>query len=626
MKTIRSLYVYGITFVSLEVIVWGTIGLLRGLFSQPLDVQSVLLRALALVIVGAPVFLLHWTWAKRLADEDAEEAASLIRAVFFHAILLANGIPLAQNALALINRTLLGLFDLSVSRAVWGGEQTLPDNLIAIFVLAIFLAYFYWKLRLAWQGLAEEQNFTDVRRFYRFSWVLYGLLLLTAGSIQILRSIFYWPLFSGNDFRFLAVNGLAFVIVGLPIWYYAWDKAQEGIERPAERESLLRLGMYALLTISSALVVLVTCSVLLQKILRLALGIAENYETGQISDALATLIPFLVIWGFHRRWLRHQLEHAPTERAIEGRHFSLAILALAGLITFAIGAGMLLNLLAEALTAITTAEVLRGNLATGLSTLAVGLPFWLLSWTPLEREMSETIGSTQKTHRFLVRRVYLYLVLFGSVLAVMGFAIALVYQVLALLLLPQEGTSLSSILSSAFLLALFTVLLVYHLRQVRRESAWLSALQRSHFADFRILILGDEATFVHPLARALEQAMPGVQIAPLSFSSPAPESGNLLIYPLLPPFSLPSWVHTFPAPHLMLPLSAPGQRFWVGILHPRWPEQAAKMARQIALGEEVHQSFQAPAIWTVLGYLFAFSFGLQLLFLLVSFAVALVSD
>lgn len=32
MKTIRRLYLYGITFVSLEVIIWGTIGLLRGLF------------------------------------------------------------------------------------------------------------------------------------------------------------------------------------------------------------------------------------------------------------------------------------------------------------------------------------------------------------------------------------------------------------------------------------------------------------------------------------------------------------------------------------------------------------------------------------------------------------------
>ncbi|MFO3795897.1 MAG: DUF5671 domain-containing protein [Anaerolineales bacterium] len=626
MKTIRRLYLYGIAFVSLEVIIWGTIGLLRGFFSQTLSGPEALLRALALVIVGMPVFLIHWLWGKRLATQDAEEAASLIRAVFFYATLLANGIPIAQNLLALFNRALLRLFKVSSSYAMLGGRQTPADNLIAIFVLAIFSAYFYQQLRLAWKSLDEVQNFKDARRIYRFAWVLYGLLLLVTGSIQMLRFVFYWPAFWGGDFRFRALNGLAFAIVGLPIWYYAWGKSQEDADTPSERESIFRLGIYAFLTIGSALVVLVANILLLYTILELALHISSWHGIEKIGDAISILIPFLVVWGFYRRWFHRQLENAPADRAQEVRRFSLAVLALAGLIAFAVGAGTLLNLLAATLTTFGSAEALRRTLVNGLSALAVGVPYWLIHWIPLEREMPEKAEMGGAAHRSLVRRAYLYLVLFGSVLAVMGFAITLVYQALRLLLLAQQGNTLTTLLSSAFLVVFFSTLLIYHLQYVRREAAWSETLQRSRFAGFRILLLAEEEAFAQPLEHALVQAMPGVQIARLAFSSPPPEGGDLLIYPLTPPFSLPTWVHTFPATHLMLPLPAADKRLWVSLLHRRWPEQAAKMARQIALGEELRQPFQVPTIWTILGYLFAISFAFQLLALLATIAIALVSD
>lgn len=624
MKTIRRLYLYGITFVSLEVIIWGTIGLLRGLFSQTLSGSEALLRALALVIVGMPAFLIHWIWGKRIAEQDTEEADSLIRALFFYAILLANGIPIAQNVLAILNRALLRLFNISPFHAMLGGQQTLADNLIAIFVLVIFFAYFYQQLHLAWKNLGEVQNFADVRRLYRFAWMLYGLLLLVAGSIQMIRSILYWPAFLGGDFRSRALNGLAFVIVGLPIWYYAWGKSQEDADTPTERESILRLGIYAFLTLGSALVLLTTTILFLDSILKRVLDVSSLGS--QIGDTISVLLPFLVVRNFYHRWFRRQLENIPAERAQEIRRFSLALLALAGLVAFTVGVGILLNLLAEALTAVAPAEALRHSLASGLSALAVGIPYWLIHWVPLEQEMSEQAERAPFARRSLVRRAYLYLVLFGSVLAVMGFAIALVYQALRLLLLSQQGNTLTTLLSSAFLLVFFSTLLAYHLHHVRREAAWSESLQRSRFAGFRILLLGEEDTFAQPLEHALGRAMPGVRIARLDFSSPPPEGGDLLIYPLTPPFSLPSWVHTFPAPHLMLPLPASDKRLWVGLLHRRWPEQAAKMARQIALGEELHQPFQVSTIWTTLGYLFAIAFAFQILAFVAAIAISLVSD
>ena len=63
MRTIRRLYFYIITVISVEVIIWGVISLARTLFSQGKETDSGFLLAtgLSLLIVGLPIFLLHWT-------------------------------------------------------------------------------------------------------------------------------------------------------------------------------------------------------------------------------------------------------------------------------------------------------------------------------------------------------------------------------------------------------------------------------------------------------------------------------------------------------------------------------------------------------------------------------------
>lgn len=624
MKTVRRLYLYGIAIVSLEVVLWGVIGLLRGLFAQTLSAPEVLLRALSLVLVGVPIFLFHWLWSKRLAMEEAEEATSLLRAVFFYAVLLVNGIPIFQNLLALLNRALLQIVALPPSRALLGGSQRGSDNLIAILVLVLFWAYFWKELRQAWQKLPDPRNFLDTRRLYRFLWMLYGLLLLVTGAVQALRSLFYSPFLIGGDSRVQLLNGLAFLILGTPLWYYAWAKCQENLQEPEERESLLRLGIYALLNLGSALVILITAWALLDLLLRLVLNVQTVNLAEPLADLFSLLIPFAVLWGYYGRWFNCQLEWMSTERAVEIRRFGRGLLALAGLITVSVGAGSLLNLLAQSLTAFGSSEAMRETLSFGLSALGIGLPYWLVHWGPLQAEALGEGETAQGARRSLVRRVYLYLVLFGSVLAVMGFAIALVYQTLSLLLLSEGGNGLTDLLSSAFLLIYFSLLLVYHLRQIRQETAWSEKVQRSRFAAFRVLLLAEEDSFATSIERALEQAVPGVQLVRLSPSSPSPAQGDVLIYPLgLQP--LPEWVSTFPATHLMIP-SAAENRFWVGFLMQRWPEQVAKMVRRMALGEALRQPIQSPTVWTVLGYLFAVLFALQLLGVLFGIALALIAD
>ena len=152
MRTTRRLYFYAVALISLEVVLWGLIGLLRSIFSSRLvDTADALSQALALVLVGVPIFLFHWLWSQRASAKDEEERTASLRAIFFYGTLVATLVPVVQNLLALIDRSLLALADLNLIRALLGGEQTWQDNLIAMFINGVAAAYFWNVLSREWK-------------------------------------------------------------------------------------------------------------------------------------------------------------------------------------------------------------------------------------------------------------------------------------------------------------------------------------------------------------------------------------------------------------------------------------------------------------------------------------------
>ncbi|HLE90407.1 MAG TPA: DUF5671 domain-containing protein, partial [Anaerolineales bacterium] len=228
MKSIRRLYFYLVAFISIEIVLWGLVGLLRSIVNKTVSGGAdALAQALALVLVGVPIFLIHWSWVQRASASEQEEKTASLRAVFLYAILLATLIPVVQNLLSFIDRSFVQIAGLGVSRAFRAfSEQTLADNLIAIVINGIVAAYFWNILRNEWATLPDPlrgENFADVRRLYRYIWMLYGLLMTVFGAQQILRFIFYIPGdVLGELGREVAVNGLALLLVGTPVWIYSW--------------------------------------------------------------------------------------------------------------------------------------------------------------------------------------------------------------------------------------------------------------------------------------------------------------------------------------------------------------------------------------------------------------------
>src|SRR5688572_969724 len=108
MKSIRRLYFYLVAFISIEVVVWGLIGLLRSVVDDTVSGGAdALAQALALILVGVPIFLIHWLWAQRASARDSEEKSATLRAVFLYGILLGTLIPVVQNLLSFIDRSLI---------------------------------------------------------------------------------------------------------------------------------------------------------------------------------------------------------------------------------------------------------------------------------------------------------------------------------------------------------------------------------------------------------------------------------------------------------------------------------------------------------------------------------------
>ncbi|HSQ40179.1 MAG TPA: DUF5671 domain-containing protein, partial [Anaerolineales bacterium] len=339
MRTIRRLYFYAVAFITFEVVLWGLIGLLRSILStsQISDGGDALARALSLTLVGVPIFALHWIWAQRASAADDEEHSSTLRAVFLYGTLLATLIPITQNALALINRTLISLAGLDPYRAILGGGQTWVDNLIAIFMNAIAAAYFVNVLRKDWATLPDTENFADIRRLYRYLWHLYSLLMVIFGAQQIVRFLLYIPpKILGMISRDLSINGLSLLLVGVPIWYFSWKTCQDALQQKGERDSLLRLGVLYLLALAGVATVLSMSGSLVALILRQLLG--ESMTTSEFltraASPISIALPLGVVWAYYGRWLHHDIHSfRDASRRAGLLRLYYYILSLAGLVT-----------------------------------------------------------------------------------------------------------------------------------------------------------------------------------------------------------------------------------------------------------------------------------------------------
>jgi hypothetical protein len=637
MKTIRRLYFYAVAIISIEVVTWGVINLLRSIFSADkiTNDASTLAGALALIFVGVPIFLIHWLWAQRVSAKDDEEKTAGIRAIFFYGILLGTLIPAVQNLLALINRTFLTTANLYASRSIVGGTQTWTDNLIAIIVNLLIASYFWRTLQNEWRALPETESFAEIRRLYRFIWMLYGLLMVIYGAQQALDYAF--TLSVGNVLgalgRETAVNAIALLVVGTPIWFFSWKILQDVLSdaKRAERESYLRLGILYLLSLGGVVTTLTAGGNLIYFLLMQALGegrsVAEFIQ--DIGGAISVGVPFAVVWAYYGKWLNQQFafdEDSPRRAGKKRLYFYiLSFLGLAATL-FAV-----ISLVSVMIDLLFTRSYLSSSgfasaLSTALGALAAGLPLWLLTWRPVQADALAEGSVGDHARRSVIRKTYLYLVLFSSVIGGMISGGTLIFTLINSALGGSSGDVAKSALNSLQVLVWFVVLLTYHLSALRMDGVATADTLEEKQQEFKLVVLDAGSGFAESVKAAFAKRAPKLPLTVVNVNDGIPAdlkadaivmSGSLA---LNPPEKAGAWIRSFNGIRLIV------EDELAGVAWMNDSAQAADSAKAMAEGQKIRPPFAPKGVsaWTYIAYVFAALFALQLLFMLIMLGVSMV--
>ena len=627
MKSIRRSYFYLVAFISIEIVLWGLVGLLRSIMDDVISGGAdALAQALALILVGVPIFLIHWLWAQRAAERDEEEKTASLRAVFLYAILLATLIPVVQNLLSFIDRSLVQVTGLGVARSFSAfREQTIADNLIAIFMNGIVAAYFWNVLRGDWVTLTDRENFSDVRRLYRYIWMLYGLLMTVFGAQQVLRFLFYIPGdVLGEPGREVVVNGIALLVIGTPIWVYSWRIIQDSLADPAEMGSVLRLGILYLLSLGGVITVITTAWMVINTILNAALGqdMSFNAIIAEIGGPISIGIPLGLVWAYYGHWLNRHIEAVGDRVRQAGmKRLYNYVLSFIGLVVAFIGVATLFNFLIDVITdfGISFTGSLRENLVASLSSLIVGLPLWLIMWRPMQAEALTSGEIGDHARRSVLRKAYLYLALFASVIGGMATAVGLVYQLIRVVLGVGVSDFLNTILNLTQLLFLFGIVLVYHLNVLRADGASTADSLAEKQNDYPVLVVDTGNGFADSVKAALTKVAPK---APVTLTTPtAKPDGNFSAIVLSGDLAVdaPEWIRSFSGSRIVV------QNESNDIVWTDDAMQAAQSVQKLAEGQEIQKQKTGRSPWTFIIYLFAALFALQLLFILMSLGISLVA-
>ncbi len=655
MPTIRRLYLYAVSFVSLETVLWGAIGLLRSIFAGEEIGGSVsrLAGALSLILVGIPVFLLHWLLAQRGAVKDPEDRSARLRAVFLYGALLATLVAVAQNLLALVARSLVVALGTEPWQAFLGGDQSLADNLVAVFLNALIAAYIFSVVRSDWQAAPLGEAFPETRRLYNYIWMLYALALVVFGAQQLLNSLFSLAGTVGGSGRVLIANGISLLLVGTPVWVFTWSLIQRSLVAFAEARSSMRLAILYGLNLAGAVTVLGSSGTVAYYLLRFLLGedISLTRFVSQVGSPLSLALPFGVLWFYYWRSLQTSIRilsqpdggAEPVElQAFELRAASLRrpyhyVLSLLGLGATFMGLHLLLTFLIDSFIGeqAVFGGALRDSLAASLAAILVGLPLWLLAWRPLVREAALSGEMGDHARRSTLRKGYLFLVLFVTVIGLMFSAGAVLFQLLSALLGDPPPDMLAGTLRLVEVMLLFALLLTYHWQVLRADNRLAErSLARSH-AQFPVLVLSpDNGDFANSLVYALQREVAELPVAVHAYSQGVPDetlsAARAVILPgeLLakPSEAMRLWLQGFNGVRLVVPTPAPDWHWVFASGRPlaAGARQVPRAVRHLAEGEEVPPPREASP-WMVLVYVLAALFAAQLLLGVVSLTISLLS-
>ena len=418
--------------------------------------------AVALLVVGLPVWLIHFGYAQRIARQRPEDRASAWRSFHIHLVIFVTALLVfgyGQRALRLV---LQGIFLGGSSlpsyfgiESEWGARAA--GAAAMVIAAAAALAYHVRISSGDRRATLVAGRAASLRQLVLYSLALIGLFGAAIAAISTLgpiwdyvtqrvvpvRGIDLTPN-SADMLKFQLLETVPGLLAGVTLWLATWIPLQRGVrastaDAEVERRSGLRALAIYLVVLVSAVAVLAGTVFVLASVGRRLLGdpIVEQFSSLQreIGTPLVTVIVFGVIWIFYRRVVSAEAaREARLERAANIRRVYTYLIAAIGLAMIAIGAAGTLGVLGSMGMGINTHS--HGETATYIALLLVGAPSWGFAWFQVVRGLSDD------ERRSLPRRTYLYLVIGGSVIALLVFVSAILYRLLNATLAGSFGLGL----------------------------------------------------------------------------------------------------------------------------------------------------------------------------------------
>lgn len=274
-----------------------------------------------------------------------------------------------------------------------------------------------------------------VRRWYQYLVSFISLQAVVWAIIYLVRDLLTPGAEAPNEA--LAFQ-IAVIVVGLPLFLAHWLWAQRLATSEAdERASALRrLYLYGILA-AFLIPLLANGYALIETLLRMGLGeplgpFGQAWGTMLLRNLIA-LVVLALFSAYHYRILQDDRQHAgESPLAATLRRLFLFAFSAVGLTLTLLA---LIHLLRWLLYQVTGQE--NGLLAPEIARLLVGLPLWLLCWSQAQQQF---LGGATDAQASTVRKLYLYLVIFVSVVATVSHATLILAGFLrALLGLPSTG-------------------------------------------------------------------------------------------------------------------------------------------------------------------------------------------
>lgn len=467
MGSARRLYLYTVSAVSLLVLSIGLVNLVAVVLGEISDAlgasvigvgttgREQVSLAIALVIVGTPIFALHWWLVSRgWRGTDAsglEDRRSTVRALHLGLVsTVALGVAVFA-ALQIVDGGLKAVLGVDESD---GGRAS--DDW-AILVVATPIWWWHWRRRnldIRHDRMAGSAAW--LTRLHRYGWAFIGLMLPLIGASQILETtasvLIGRPGFGTEESWWLGslAWAIAMVVVGLVVFVVHAFDARDAIRDAAdigtdERATGLRAAYFAAVILVTLAYGSVTVAGSLAALLRLVLGVAEDASTAGLLEGvvgpLLVALPFAVAGWLHWAGLRRESIGRGSVAAAAAWRLVAHLVALVGLAFLAFGTARLIGRLLEVALGSTQAdEFFRYEIAWFIGQVVVGAALWIPAWTAILRHRA---ADPTVERDAAVGRAYLYLVVAAALIAAVPSAAFTLYRLIDTML-GGRGSGLGS--------------------------------------------------------------------------------------------------------------------------------------------------------------------------------------